>query len=548
MALSAEAEARIASAKLRVVDRGRNPLLDDLPPWVTSFRPHQIRAIEEVVDAFSRVPVVVLDAPTGSGKTLIAESVRRLLRSSALYVCSTKGLQDQFVRDYPYARLLKGRANYPTQRYPRSFHPNDWDGHLSCDDCTWTKDRPECKWCENKRSTCPYEVAKIDALNSMLAVLNTSYWLTEINGPGRFSGSRFVIADEADTLEQQLMGYVSVEISPRRMEKYGWLPPKKITVKESWKEWLDETIPLVKAEHESLSPMSDEVRTLRERKYLGGLLEKLRSIRATIDGGHWVYTGRDTRVSFRPARVDQLGQEFLWSHSERFLLMSATVISSGELLHSLGYRGPYELVQVPSTFPLENRRVIVQPAANMAKKAQETESSIERMTNAINSVLTRHAGERVLVHTVSYDLARTVAESIRSSGRRVYTYSSAADRHGALSDFCSEWGQASVLVAPSMDRGVDLPEDLCRAIIIAKVPYPNLGDRQVNARLHSPGGQTWYTVQTIRTIVQMCGRGVRSETDQCTTYLLDSQFSNGLWSRGRSMFPSWFREALVWKR
>ena len=85
------------------------------PEWVTEFRPHQTQAVEEIIDHFdSGTKVVFLDAPTGAGKTLIGEMVRRQVATKSLYVCHSLGLQDQFVRDFPYAKVLKGRANYPT--------------------------------------------------------------------------------------------------------------------------------------------------------------------------------------------------------------------------------------------------------------------------------------------------------------------------------------------------------------------------------------------------------------------------------------------------
>jgi Rad3-related DNA helicase len=107
---------------------------------------------------------------------------------------------------------------------------------------------------------------------------------------------------------------------------------------------------------------------------------------------------------------------------------------------------------------------------------------------------------------------------------------------------------AGVLVAPSMDRGVDLADDLCRVVVIAKVPFPYLGDRQVSARLHSPGGQTWYNVQTIRSIVQMTGRATRHSSDRSTSYILDSQFERQVWWKGRQLFPGWWTDALDWRR
>ena len=55
------------------------------PDWVSGFRPHQAAAVEEIMDGYARgKKVMVLDAPVGSGKTLIAEMVRRRLAVEGL--------------------------------------------------------------------------------------------------------------------------------------------------------------------------------------------------------------------------------------------------------------------------------------------------------------------------------------------------------------------------------------------------------------------------------------------------------------------------------
>ena len=79
---------------------------------------------------------------------------------------------------------------------------------------------------------------------------------------------------------------------------------------------------------------------------------------------------------------------------------------------------------------------------------------------------------------------------------------------------------------------------------MAKVPFPYLGDPQVSKRMHMPGGKQWYAVQTVRTIVQMTGRGVRSKDDWCATYVLDSQFGSNIYKRHKRLFPEWWREAV----
>jgi len=96
-----------------------------------------------------------------------------------------------------------------------------------------------------------------------------------------------------------------------------------------------------------------------------------------------------------------------------------------------------------------------------------------------------------------------------------------------------------------MDRGVDLPEEQCRVVIIAKMPYPDLGDPQTNKRVHaSVDGSNWYAHKTISSVIQMSGRAVRSESDYAETHILDRQFGK-LYSEHRMMFPAWFREAVI---
>jgi Rad3-related DNA helicase len=80
--------------------------------------------------------------------------------------------------------------------------------------------------------------------------------------------------------------------------------------------------------------------------------------------------------------------------------------------------------------------------------------------------------------------------------------------------------------------------------VVAKVPFPSLGDRQVGMRLRSVGGQEWYNVQTIRKLVQMTGRGVRSEDDWCVTYIFDSLFMEKVYKAAKQLLPKWWLDAV----
>ena len=171
-----------------------------------------------------------------------------------------------------------------------------------------------------------------------------------------------------------------------------------------------------------------------------------------------------------------------------------------------------------------------------------------RISQAVNKVIARHPDDKILIHTVSYSLNSFLESALRKGGTvsRVVTYHSAAEKQRAIDRYL--FGEASILLAPSLDRGIDLPQDDCRVIIVCKVPFPPLGDKQVSARMHSYGGQQWYTVRTVRSLIQMTGRGMRSESDYCESYLLDKAFIENIWRRHKHLLPHWWQQALVWNR
>lgn len=530
-----------------------------LPERFTEFRPTQWEAIEKIMAAFdSGARVVFCQAPTGSGKSLIGETVRRLLGGKAVYVATTKALQDQMVDSFPYAAMLKGRSNYEptgavtTNQWGETVPVDKGGIKVTCADCTRQRGTPDCRWCVDVMH-CPYQVAKNEAAASNLAVLNTAYWLTDINlGPATFSGRDLAIIDEADTLEGELMGIVEVKISKARQRYLQLDPPPKKTVETSWGEWVDRVaIPRVWAAIKELPPIDDPEATpkqIRNRKGLTNLLDGLTNLSAELaeDPTSWVYDGYQRgEIIFRPVRVAKWGEQYVWRHAKRFLLMSATIISAQEMADSLGLSEDYAVVDVPMTFPVENRPVKVVPVAEMTNKQAET--AWPKMAYAIAQLLPMHPGERVLIHTVSYKLADYLWGELRRRcpDRVIVRYGNSGEKDEALRRYLRTPG--AVMVAPSMDRGVDLPHDACRVQVIAKVPFPNLGDKQVNKRLHSKDGQAWYSVQTVRSLVQMTGRGVRSPEDHAVTYIFDHSFTTNIWRKSKMLLPKWWVEALDWR-
>jgi Rad3-related DNA helicase len=498
-----------------------------LPSWIKFIRPQQWDAYCEILshlDAGKRV--VFLAAPTGAGKTLVAEMVRRSFRKKALYTCTTKSLQDQFERDFTYAKVIKGRANYRTQNFPEV----DW---IACDLCEATPQNRSCRYCTN---ACPYTMAKDAAGMAPLAVANVAYFLNEGQTEhSRFAGRGLVIVDEADSLEEELMRFIEISLSPRMQKRLGISPPEKKTVTDSWQSWVsEEALPKINMALSEVS-RSREPRDVRLRNTLTRLKDKLRHL---VFDDNWVYTGYEQGyITFKPIRVDDLAPGLLWPMGRQWLLMSATIISAAQMAEDLGLSDDeWALVDVPSTFPPERRPIYVEPIADMT--AKNAEIAWPQMASRISQIAAHH-DERILVHTVSYKLAGHLSDSL---GSRVVTYRSANERETALRRFRAS--SNGILIAPSFERGIDLPDDECRVVVVAKVPFPYLGDKQVNKRLYSRGGRGWYAMQTVRSLVQMTGRAMRHEEDECEIYLLDRQFVSSIWKKSRHLLPEWWKDAL----
>lgn len=314
----------------------------NLPPWASELRPHQETAIADVLSDFqSGNKVVFCEAPTGSGKTLIAEMVRQELSCKGIYLCSSISLQSQYMRDFPASTLLMGRSNYPTKDYPHLYNQT-FNGVTSAD-CTKRRleEVLECKWCDPV-SQCPYEIAKRKAILSNQVCSNTYYYLYEANHVGTLRNRELVIIDECDGLENILMSYVEVSFSQRQVTDLKLPTPSKKTVEEAWLDWGNESKEILRDQTLGLAEpsYSSSIQYVKQYNRVNRAYSDI--LRLTdpafgLPAGGWIYTGYgEGNIQFRPVKVSQMAEQCLWRHGLRFLLMSATIISTQEMADSLG--------------------------------------------------------------------------------------------------------------------------------------------------------------------------------------------------------------------
>ena len=143
---------------------------------------------------------------------------------------------------------------------------------------------------------CPYKQARTRALQSQLSVANTAYFIAEANHVGGFSGRDLVIADESDTLEGILTGYIEFRVPQKWLNRLGLDEPKKGSHGTTVTRWVSEV--LTPALREWKCPLDDPLEKAAEEraKGLGGRDERYITA-LEIERQGYVTRGKDDRVA-----------------------------------------------------------------------------------------------------------------------------------------------------------------------------------------------------------------------------------------------------------
>ena len=221
--------------------------------------------------------------------------------------------------------------------------------------------------------------------------------------------------------------------------------------------------------------------------------------------------------------------------------MSAAFLPANVLCKTLGIdRDEVNYMQIPSTFPAERRPVHIWPVCSISAKTVEAE--VPKLVKGIKRILSRHPNEKGIIHCVSFKLAKSIMEGVRST--RLITHDS-SNKQDVVDSFINGNGNA-VILSPSLERGLSLDGDLCRFVVFAKAPFLSLGDKVVSRRIYSSQvGKLWYKSEMMLAVLQGAGRGMRSADDYCVTYLVDDQI-NKAYTTSPSIWPEWFRDAVSW--
>lgn len=534
------------------------PPMDYFP--MTEPREKQVTALDFVRRAHEREYTdIVIAAPTGIGKTGIGAAIafwaqQQIIKEKhwpgAYYLVTQKLLQDQLENDIRQFRpemrrgcTLKSAIEYPCDQYGTCMAGLRMKKNMVCpnvvDNC------------------CSYRLAKAAFLSMPLAITNYPYFFTERTYVGEFPARRVLVCDECHTIEKQVLGFVEVNINTELMNE--WAPQlKPVPVMEDifdFVNWLQRKyMPIIKNRIEALNARLEndpENRSLQEEvnqaeTHFGRNVAAIKSI--LEDEENWIYWQEEEpddvglKSIAKPISAAAFTKFLLFDAAKIRVYMSAYPGPKNVFCRNLGLKvDDVAWLNMSSTFPIANRPIHLMLVGSMGQKyIEHSTPSILRMCERI---LKGHATEKGLIHCHSYRLGQAIFDYLfpRFPGRIVYP-KSAKERDAAFARH-SQSEEPTVMLSPSMTEGFNMAEDLARFQIIAKMPYPYLGDRQVAAKRDQD--PEWYSMSTAMTVVQACGRIVRSDTDFGATYILDSDFKM-LFERNPDFFPRWFSDAFIW--
>lgn len=511
--------------------------------------PSQITAIDKVILGTKRFTALAM--PTGSGKSLtgIASALLHGKVKRALYLTSTKGLQDQLHADFGNLGLVdvRGQRNYPCHAVesgqPLAYY---YRGRrfIGCDEgpchagvfCAEAPSRAE----PTIRPVCGYYGAVFDARRAELVSSNYAMWFsssTYSQGLGDFD---MLILDEAHDADKELESFLTLDLT---LDDVHYIGSKflKTDVVSDWRDWAGHHAKQLASTLERREAQTtkdiEAIRDLRQLKSVYGKLQKL----AGVDPISWLIDLDNMRARFAPTRVAAYAEECLFRKVPHVLLMSATMTRKTTQLLGIP-SGDLSFWECPSTFPVERRPIIninTYPAVRVNARMHEDDKYMwmRRIDRYIEPRL--ELNWKGIVHAVSYERAKYLKNN--SEHREWMLIHDAANTREMIQQFKALQGPW-ILVSPSIVTGYDFPGDQCRYQIIAKVPIPDMRGAIMAARAQLDPDYSGYLA--MQKLVQACGRPVRGPLDWAETAIVDDTFSDWFFNKHKKHAPVWFREAL----
>lgn len=519
-----------------------------LPAAFSAWRPGQVAAIASAVDSPTRFSGLVL--PTGFGKSLVYMGIAAFTGWRTVILTSTKALQRQLEKEFGRlvgTVLIQGQRNYICT----ALEPG---GELSSvfmatgPHHTSTVDQGPCHFgvnCSRRENGCGYYDTLREAVHPQTQIIITNYafWLSLAHAPIITLKPDLLVCDEAHAAPDALATAIGTTLSPEAVGSVlqETLPMASKRTAKEWQDWARTKASTLKNHLQGARPKTrDGVIKIRRATTLLQSLERI----ATLPTHMLVISDDPTGgVKADVLWAAGMAEDWLWRGTPRVVLTSATM-TAHTAEHVGVIRKHLTLHEAGDGFPVSRRPVYVSPAKSMFGEPIRVDfrtSALDKRAwlTHIDTVLGARADRKGIIHTISY-------------GRRDWLVSESAHRdrmiihgRGDMAARIAEFRAAppgAILVSPALTTGYDFPFDQCEYQVVMKIPFVDAKDPVAKARTQIDPKYPMHVA--MQQLVQMVGRGMRAETDQCETFVMDGHASWFL-SKHADLAPRWFRRAVT---
>ncbi len=557
-------------------------ILDHFPE---GFKPRQIQIelLKQIQDRLSEgFKTLLLSAPTGIGKSLMAGAIAKYFGRSFV-VTASKHLQDQYSRDLPFFKPIKGESNFACLKLMESkkidFEETDFavKHGLTCDigPCDMKKTKagkqvlekcnfkPAISEIESGRipeNSCFYYLQKYIGLVSPHTIWNYYSFFQMIKFQQKYFEDylkrEVTIFDEAHKLEDQVIGFVGLDIYKGNLEECGLnaehydlsdINMVVVLLEDLTRSYARQAGELLESRMFQMKPNYELLERLEKKyeRFLHAKNEiKTNARNFVINKPEKDEIGSFASVSVKPLDISKHLDSFLISPVRIF--MSATIEPASFCENTGISASKVAFIEAPkSPFLLENRKInfLNVKALNYAT------SNVDNMEviRTIDSLLKIHEDKRGLILTSSKERCYMIYNNLSEVNKnRIRICHSKNDDDLSVDEILKahEADPHGVLLSSSLWEGVDLKDDLSRFQIIEKTPFPNLTEKWVKEK--SSMYPLWYRSKTLMKLLQGCGRSIRNDTDWAKTYLLDSNAWR-LVSELKKFVPQAYHDALYLK-
>lgn len=478
-------------------------------------------------------------APTGFGKSLAYMGVAALTGWRTVILTATKSLQDQLMREFGAHDLnaalleglndgkglidVRGQSNYLCNA---AGDPTTGLGMFFRKGRIYTVRDAPCRrgiTCPLREGGCAYYDRVREAARSTVFVTNYDFWMRNAHKMGRVD---LLVMDEAHQAPDELADFLSFRLTAehKRVFKRSFPAGEDVRDWADWAEW-----------------SGGRLAEMLERDYdakVADLKMEVDRMADLLRIGEWVIEhDQHGGVAFDCINPESQGRRVLWGSAKRVLLVSATV--NLMTAKALGMDPAQVTVREATTsFPVNRRPVYVVNGA-VRLNFRSTEGEKRMWVNLIDRIIDQRQHLKGIIHTTSFERAKYLL--IYSRHRSLLRLNSSGDTAATVSAFKS--AKVGILVSPSLTTGWDFPDGECRWQIIGKIPFPDL--RSKAAKTKNSRNKEWSGYTAAQVIVQASGRGMRSESDWCETFIVDGNFG-WWWTANLKFLPKWWQIAVKW--